>query len=762
MASYASTTNGCGYSFDNSWSNKTVVLFVNGITNTATDACASSDELSRAVGSSSYDRDMFYNPTDGFLGDTVELQFQAAISSAVFNDLNITDISLLSESDKSKYYSKLGAMYSSLKPSTNPVFQRLYTTTMSLKAKLVALAGRYDNIVLVAHSQGNFYTESAYSMLVNSGESAVFNKIHVVGVAVVAATTPNGLYITNREDLSVFVAQVGNALPVAAAEWFASLGNSDFVYKPLPSQDSFGYDSLVTPWTVLTTSGFHSFNKVYLSDNFYSPEKNNKSYRLIIRDYVQSYLNPQGVHVSNDTASVGDTISIWFDGAYQAAVRVVWSFGAGIANQVATLLHGLSDGVSQVLNTAGVQTITATLKNLSGEIIGQPITTTVMVLFAPTPVITNVTSQPNPTTPGTVVTTATTSDTSLYLNGTLDKALTDRQVLNVYDNGQRLSEIPVVSTWQGQTTWFFWFNSALSLGSHSLTARVESAFDGTPLGEFSAPLTFTIVQTATAAPTITTIFPPLTTINTTTAFAVTGQNLPLTAVMSIEEATCQTPTNRTTTGFTVVCTMGSTAGSKIATIKTDLQANGGTVIDATKTIFISDGAPTIFSNYGTGNSFCTTCNYWNTGMHPTEQPYRRGMSFTVPSGISPRLSSINLTAFQAAGSAPATLIVSINKDSGGLPGAVLEQFVFGNLDGSNFQNPVLLTGTSIVKPILSAGTQYWLTTNVSSPTTMAVGWVMNNKNSTGVVAWSAGNAPWSNPWGAGSPQIEAAFSIMGN
>jgi hypothetical protein len=37
----------------------------------------------------------------------------------------------------------------------------------------------------------------------------------------------------------------------------------------------------------------------------------------------------------------------------------------------------------------------------------------------------------------------------------------------------------------------------------------------------------------------------------------------------------------------VVCTLGSMVGSKIATIKTDLQTNGGTVIDSTKTITVT-------------------------------------------------------------------------------------------------------------------------------------------------------------------------------
>lgn len=174
-------------------------------------------------------------------------------------------------------------------------------------------------------------------------------------------------------------------------------------------------------------------------------------------------------------------------------------------------------------------------------------------------------------------------------------------------------------------------------------------------------------------------------------------------------------------------------------------------------------ADVIFSNYGPGNSVCgTSCSWWDTGLHSPEQPYHRGMPFTVQPGTSFKLDSINVTAFDAQGFEPATYIVSVNADSGGLPGAVLEQFTF-NLNGSNLFNPltwVLLTGTSVVHPTFFAGTQYWLTTDVSNPATMRAGWPFNNQGSTGTPAWHAGSAPWTLPWG-NVPQTLGAFRIMG-
>jgi hypothetical protein len=77
---------------------------------------------------------------------------------------------------------------------------------------------------------------------------------------------------------------------------------------------------------------------------------------------------------------------------------------------------------------------------------------------------------------------------------------------------------------------------------------------------------------------------PLTATNTVVGtFTVIGLNLPLTAEMQIAGGTCQTPTDRTTTGFRVLCTPGVT-GSNVVTITT---ASGGTVIDASKTIAVT-------------------------------------------------------------------------------------------------------------------------------------------------------------------------------
>jgi len=61
------------------------------------------------------------------------------------------------------------------------------------------------------------------------------------------------------------------------------------------------------------------------------------------------------------------------------------------------------------------------------------------------------------------------------------------------------------------------------------------------------------------------------------------------------------------------------------------------------------------------------------------------------------------------GSAP-DLVVSLDADSNGTPGSVLESFSFppSDFSGSVSEVSEVLTGTSVLNPTLVAGTQYWI------------------------------------------------------
>lgn len=172
----------------------------------------------------------------------------------------------------------------------------------------------------------------------------------------------------------------------------------------------------------------------------------------------------------------------------------------------------------------------------------------------------------------------------------------------------------------------------------------------------------------------------------------------------------------------------------------------------------SPASVVLFSNFGPADSVCTTCNFWNTGVHPTEQPYRRAMSFLVPAGPGYRLDAVEVSAFQvvAGTTVAATYLVAVASDAAGLPDAELERFTFTGLP-SGLESAAVLRGTSTARLQLTGGRRYWLTTDVTTPTAMYAGWPQNDQGSTGLVAWRAGTAPWSNPWG--TPQPLGAFRV---
>ncbi|ACD95792.1 Lcl C-terminal domain-containing protein [Trichlorobacter lovleyi] len=91
--------------------------------------------------------------------------------------------------------------------------------------------------------------------------------------------------------------------------------------------------------------------------------------------------------------------------------------------------------------------------------------------------------------------------------------------------------------------------------------------------------------TTTTTSTVSAVTPASTaTIGTAVSITVTGANLPLTAVFTLQDGTCDSPTVNSATTITQSCTPGGSAGTKTITV---LTASGGTVIDASQTITVA-------------------------------------------------------------------------------------------------------------------------------------------------------------------------------
>ena len=94
-----------------------------------------------------------------------------------------------------------------------------------------------------------------------------------------------------------------------------------------------------------------------------------------------------------------------------------------------------------------------------------------------------------------------------------------------------------------------------------------------------------------------------------TTFTVTGSSLPLTAILTVQGATCQAPTGNTSTGFSQICTLSGTTGTRSLSVNS---ATGGAVIDASRSVFVPvlpDTGITSSQCYKAGSDVLSSCAF---------------------------------------------------------------------------------------------------------------------------------------------------------
>ena len=234
-----------------------MVMFVNGIKNTQQQSCESSEALAallsaNAIANGRFNYTYFWNSTQGFFGDNQELLFQTAVSNRFLGQYS---------AGSSDYYKQMGVHYNGLRAGlsqlTDPVQSGVVYTAGQLKDRMAVLLQYNPGLIVVSHSQGNFYTEAAYAMLVDDGKTELLAKLKIVGVASLAATAPTpNKYVTQSLDKAI--------------AWQALKLGSNPYYNPLTSN--------FTPCNIKDTcsgavdvykfdSDGHSFNDIYLNES---------------------------------------------------------------------------------------------------------------------------------------------------------------------------------------------------------------------------------------------------------------------------------------------------------------------------------------------------------------------------------------------------------------------------------------------------------------------------------------------------------------
>ena len=195
----------------------TTILFVNGIFNDESAACRSSAALRQAlngtIDSTKYNFDYIWNPNSW--KDYIELIQQESIAGSAIDNLNASGVPISGES----YYKELGRIYYQLIQSGDG--RMVVKFTKILHDYIDSLLASGQHVLVVPHSQGNHFIESAYALFsyeasLNPSLRWRLENIRVVGAANVAHSSPNGRYITIGEDRALFafeneISLLGNA-----------------------------------------------------------------------------------------------------------------------------------------------------------------------------------------------------------------------------------------------------------------------------------------------------------------------------------------------------------------------------------------------------------------------------------------------------------------------------------------------------------------------------------------------------------------------
>lgn len=165
----------------------------------------------------------------------------------------------------------------------------------------------------------------------------------------------------------------------------------------------------------------------------------------------------------------------------------------------------------------------------------------------------------------------------------------------------------------------------------------------------------------------------------------------------------------------------------------------------------------IYSNFGPGMTFDTTSGHsWTingflglgTGQQAIAHQFRPSGSYTFTDA---QVALLLL-------SGPSSIAVFLQEDSGGLPGAVLEEIDVIGLTAV----PTVTVANSVLRPELQDGTLYWLTVVAGAPGVRA-GWSWNSigDTSTGTnFASTQGGSPVG-PWTLNAGLTRGAFQIDG-
>lgn len=167
------------------------------------------------------------------------------------------------------------------------------------------------------------------------------------------------------------------------------------------------------------------------------------------------------------------------------------------------------------------------------------------------------------------------------------------------------------------------------------------------------------------------------------------------------------------------------------------------------TLCSSLGAATLFSDFGPSDAYSGTG--WTVSGPSSLANTQQAVAAQFQPSDTAALSTIRVGAFWVSGTDAVTL--DLASDSSGSPGSVIESFSLTPTSSLS-----ILTATSLLNPVLSAGTTYWIMMLPGDATTWAA-WNENTQGVLGVSFSSDGGSSWAFSSGFAAPVFDVSGSV---
>ncbi len=166
---------------------------------------------------------------------------------------------------------------------------------------------------------------------------------------------------------------------------------------------------------------------------------------------------------------------------------------------------------------------------------------------------------------------------------------------------------------------------------------------------------------------------------------------------------------------------------------------------------VSEVPRVCYSNFGPGMTFDT--HAWTINGYRGPDTGQQAISNSFIPAIAYRFTDVRIPLVVSPG--PPNFSIFLQADSGGLPGAVIEQ-INVTQDGTT---PIVLAN-SVLKPVLLPNTKYWITVTAAGESVLG-GWMWNLIGDTSPFAGTQGGTP-AGPWGLDSRgKPRSAFRVDG-